>query len=212
MKKIIHLSDTHKREDLIKINKCDILIHSGDANISMLRDLNLFISWMVSQPAKHRIYVAGNHDDMCEAVPELVKQIFKENNIIYLENEEAIIDGIKFWGSPYTPQYNNWAFMKSRGDAIMRVWKMIPDDTDILITHGPPMNILDFTIRGNIHCGCWDLDYMIKKIKPKLHLFGHVHEGFGHYKNEHTAYYNGSILNENYEFQNAPHEIMFEEK
>ncbi len=187
---------------------CDILIHSGDANINTIRDMNMFMAWMNSQPAKHRIYVAGNHDDMCEAVPGLVKKLFNENEIIYLDNTRIVLEGIKIWGSPYTPQYNNWAFMKPRGDEMLRIWKMIPEDTDLLITHGPPMHILDMTDEG-IAAGCWDLDFIVKKIKPKLHLFGHIHEAYGFYENEHTRYYNGSVVNGDYVLSNLPHIIEY---
>ena len=211
MKTIAHCSDTHSRESLISVPKCDILVHSGDANISTLRILNFFISWMSSQPATYKIFVAGNHDDMCEAVPSLVKQLFHENGVIYLDNAQVEIEGIKIWGSPYTPRYGGWSFMKERGDEMLRVWKMIPEDTDILITHGPPMGILDFTTRGQVHAGCWDLGYKIRQLKPKLHLFGHVHEGYGTHFDGTTRYYNSSIMDVDYQLANELQMINYED-
>jgi Icc-related predicted phosphoesterase len=166
---------------------------------------------MSSQPAIYKIFVAGNHDDMCEAVPSLVKQLFHENDIIYLDNAQVEIEGIKIWGSPYTPRYGGWSFMKERGDEMSRIWKMIPEDTDILITHGPPMNILDFTLRGKVNAGCWDLAHKIKQIKPKLHLFGHVHEGYGTHFDGTTRYYNSSILDVDYQFTNELQMINYED-
>ena len=113
---------------------------------------------------------------------------------------------MKIWGSPVTPTFFNWAFNVDRGKAIEKYWNMIPIDTDILLTHGPVKGILDRTI-SDINAGCEDLLNTVKKVKPKFHLFGHIHEAYGKEKVKETTFVNGSLLNEKYELVNSPVEI-----
>ena len=179
---IWHISDTHTYHWLLTVPEgIDMVIHTGDCsnprdpyiNEKQVRD---FLIWYHSLPIKYKIYVAGNHDTSIEK--GLVdKQTFKDLGIIYLENEDVVIEGIKIWGSPYTPTFGNWAFMKAR-DKINRVWEHIPDDADIIAVHGPPKGIMDLSYsRENVleYCGCNALKKRVLNIQPKLFLSGHIH-------------------------------------
>ena len=184
--KILHISDTHgfhEQFSMARFDDIDVVIHSGDC--SNWRDpyrneseVRVFIAWYKSVPVKHKIFVAGNHDTSIEK-RMITKQDFEDAGIIYLENEEIVIDGIKFWGSPHTPQFGDWAFMKSR-EKISRVWDTIPEDTQVLIVHGPPKGIRDLSFNRNgelEYCGCGALTKKCLKL-PKLQLvaYGHIHD------------------------------------
>lgn len=181
--KIWHISDTHGSHNQLVIPKdIDIVIHSGDC--SNWRDIERnypevmeFIKWYSSLPIKHKIYIAGNHDTSIERNVLNVKLEFAKNDIIYLENSITEIEGLKIYGSPITPTFGNWAFMKSR-DKTHKIWDLIPEDTDILVTHGPAKGILDLSrSRDNKleFCGDLALRKRILQIEPKLFLFGHIH-------------------------------------
>lgn len=196
--KIWHISDTHGYHNLLTdIPEVDIVIHSGDC--SNPRDpyrnepeVIDFIHWYKSLPIKHKIYVAGNHDTSIEA--KLIRPSnFEDYNITYLENEMIEIEGIKILGSPYTPRFGDWAFMKDRAK-LDRIWRRsINEDVDVIITHGPPKGILDLAFDRNRNlerCGDKSLLNRIKEVKPKLHLFGHIHNN-GEIENAGTRKING---------------------
>lgn len=181
---ILHISDTHGFHGLFPHNtfdNIDILIHSGDC--SNYRDphrneqeVRNFITWYSSLPVKYKIYVAGNHDTSIEK-SLITEDNFKQAGIIYLENESINIEGLKIYGTPYTPTYFDWAFMKAR-DKIYKVWDAIPEDIDILVVHGPPKSILDLSYnRANEleYCGCNALYKRIMKLNLKYVMFGHIH-------------------------------------
>lgn len=175
----------------------DVVVHSGDCsnhinpylNEAEVRD---FIQWYSSVPVKHKIYVAGNHDMSIER-RLVTKEHFTEVGIIYLENSEVVIDGVKFYGSPHTPTFGSWAFMKAR-DKMHPVWQAVPDDTDVLITHGPPKGIRDLSYdrQGNLEmCGCLSLAKRCFELKETLKLvcFGHIHNMKGIDTNQGTSQY-----------------------
>lgn len=181
--KIWHISDTHTFHGLLKVPEgIDIVIFSGDCSNS--RDpynnepeVRNFIYWYSTLDIKYKIFVAGNHDNSIER--NLVKEEdFIKSGIIYLENDFVTVEGFKIWGSPYTPTFGNWSFMKAR-EKINRVWEHIPEDTDILVVHGPPKGILDhsYNREGEYErCGCSALrKQVLNRIKPKLMCFGHIH-------------------------------------
>lgn len=207
--KILFLSDTHSQHrKLNDLPEADILIHGGDVS-KMGRDHEVedFMRWFSGLEYRYKIFIAGNHDFFFEGeTPKSIKRFLNENTF-YLHNSSVEIEGLKIWGSPYTPTFFNWAFNLDRGKAIEKVWKDIPADTDILITHGPPFGILDGTLSDQ-HVGCEELLKKIKKIKPKYHLFGHIHEANGIFNTAKTTFMNGSVLNEHYELVNSP--IIFE--
>jgi Icc-related predicted phosphoesterase len=160
----------------------DMIIHSGDCsnprdpynNEPEVRD---FIDWFKMIPVKYKIYVAGNHDTSIEK-KFVTKKDFENAGVIYLENESVEIEGIKFFGSPHTPQFGQWAFMKDRVK-LERFWRMaIPEDTDVIITHGPPRGVLDKSYDKNHNmesCGDKSLLNRILEVQPAYCLFGHIH-------------------------------------
>ena len=187
------------------------MVHSGDC--SNWRDpyrneseVRLFIDWYKDLPIKHKIYVAGNHDTSIER-RMITPADFAEAGIIYLENAATTIEGIKFWGSPHTPQFGEWAFMKKR-ETINRVWDTIPEDTDILIVHGPPKGVRDlsFDRHGKLeYCGCSALMKKCFKMKDQLKyvLFGHIHDmddvqnqGVSHYSKTPTIFSNATCVDD----------------
>jgi Icc-related predicted phosphoesterase len=181
--KIWHISDTHGYHDLLTIPKdIDMVIHSGDCSnprdpYNNEPEVKEFIHWYKSLPIEHKIYVAGNHDTSIEK--GLVKKIdFSGYNIHYLENDYIDIDGIKIFGSPHTPQFGQWAFMKDR-NKLDRFWRnAIHEPCDIIVTHGPPKGILDksFDRLNNMEpCGDKSLLNVVLEMQPAYHLFGHIH-------------------------------------
>lgn len=115
-------------------------------------------------------------------------------NAHYLQDSGVEIEGLFIWGSPISPKYHDWAFNRERGSDIRRHWKIIPPHTDVLITHCPPFGILDTSSQGT-HEGCRDLlDILQHRVRPRLHVFGHIHEAHGHTTIGHTQYVNASIV------------------
>ena len=219
--KIWHISDAHtKHKYLNPPEDCDIVIFSGDCsnprepsiNEMQVRD---FITWFVSLPIKYKIFVAGNHDTSIEA-GYLTKDNFESVGIIYLENSSIEIERLKIWGSPYTPSYGiGWAYNKKR-EKLHDLWATIPDDTDIIITHGPPKGIMDLAYHKIDnkwlleYCGCRALLKRVFQIKPKLVCFGHIHDnednlnsGIRQLGTLPTIFSNGSVVTDG-EFDKGP--------
>jgi len=209
MKKIWHISDTHTYHGLLDIpENIDIVIHSGDATnpkdpYLSEDEMQNFIYWYSLLPIKHKVFVAGNHD-VCIERNFIKKDDFERAGIIYLENDWIEIEGLKIWGSPITPNFGNgWAFNKNRAKT-HEVWKHIPDDTDIVVTHGPLKGILDisYSIKNELEfCGDSSLKKRMLDLKPKLCLFGHIHNcediinaGTMKLSNHDTIYSNGSVV------------------
>lgn len=209
--KIWHISDTHSYHYLLEQpENIDIVIHSGDfsnyhdfyRNEPEARD---FINWYGGLDVKYKILIAGNHDAFPAISPKEFRDLCEAKNIIYLENESIEIEGIKIFGTPVQPNFGNWYFQKPR-HKLDEFWKHIPEDTDILIVHGPPRNKLDLSYNRNGElefCGCRALDrHITTRIKPKLVCFGHIHSMEG-VKNagilyENNIYYsNGSVVMDN---------------
>ena len=124
------------------------------------------------------ILIAGNHDYCFLYYHDECKKMCEDAGIIYLKDSSVTIDGFKFYGAPWQPEFNNWAFGLPRGEKLVDKWKLIPDDTDILITHGPPYGKGDVSGRG-IAIGCEDLMRRVKEVEPRFHIFGHNHHGYG---------------------------------
>jgi len=202
--KIVCLSDTHNKHKKIEVPDGDILLHSGDftarGNEREVRDFN---RWMATLPHKHKIVISGNHDWFFEKMPRsYVDSVC--TNFTYLQDEFVEVEGLKIYGSPWQPWFYNWAFNLQRGKEILAKWKKIPEDVDILLTHGPAFEILDSSpgVCGNV--GCEDLlDEIKNRIKPKIHLCGHIHGGHGVERHGETVFVNASICTERYE----PHQL-----
>jgi Icc-related predicted phosphoesterase len=204
--RIVAISDTHLRHS-IAIPDGDILIHAGDACIYGNSDeLKNFGRWYSALPHKYKIYVAGNHDKILQYNPLKAKKLLP-NNIIYLQDNFVDMNGIKIYGSPWQPWFYDWAFNLSRGPEIKAKWDLIPNDTDVLITHGPPYGACDLLIDGS-RVGCYDLLNRIKELNIKYHICGHIHYGYGESKIGNTTIINAAICDESYWPLNKP--IVFD--
>jgi Icc-related predicted phosphoesterase len=180
-----------------------MLIHCGDfSGRGNYEDHYKFAKAFGSYPHKYKIVIPGNHDIYSEAQPEVVRSLFKENGITLLIDEAAEFEGKKFYGSPWTPTFGRWSWMKNRGPSIGKMRENIPSGLDVLITHGPPYGILDLSIYGNVHCGCEELIKAIYDKKPKHHVFGHIHSFGGMTKIEDgVQFYNVAVCDEDYKIQ-----------
>jgi Icc-related predicted phosphoesterase len=209
-KKITFISDTHtKHHDIPKdeLPGGDIIIHCGDISSRGYRkEILQFLTWFSSlDQYTHKIFIAGNHDFFFQDNPLQSKETVAEfPNVIYLEDNFIEVEGIKIYGSPWQPEFFNWAFNLPRnGDKLKDKWKVIPSDTDILITHGPPFGCLDMTIQGQ-SVGCEIMTEEIKRINPIIHCFGHIHYAYGYTQRDNINFINACSLGENYIYQNKP--------
>ncbi len=161
----------------------DVLVVSGDITISgRTEELQSFNDWasMLKRIYGYKavIVIAGNHDKcLSENSPRAIQRDFLKD-CVYLQDQEYVLDGVKFYGSPWTPKYGSWWFMKA-DEELEETWAHIPHDVNVLITHGPPKGILDLAL-GNVHAGSLSLAREIYYMKSlKLHVFGHIHEAYG---------------------------------
>jgi Icc-related predicted phosphoesterase len=217
--KICHISDLHGKHSKVQIPECDVLICSGD--ISMMgqrQELETFFRWLRLQAnATWKILVAGNHDltfdpqrggnsgDKPDWLKELLSQAEKYN-IVYLENESCEIENVKFWGSPASAWFHGdrWAFNVKPEDS-EKLYSTIPLGTDVVITHGPAYTYGDWCQNVNGPVGDNKLAYHIKRVKPLLHFFGHIHESYGWgYGANGTYFFNGCNCGLDYEIHNEP--------
>src|SRR4051794_39961846 len=172
--RIVCVSDTHGYHELTTIPDGDILVHGGDiCRHGGLEDVDEFNRWLGTLPHKHKVVICGNHDWCFQEKPAEARA--RITNAVYLEDSGCEIEGLKFYGSPWTPLFCDWAFMLPRGPKMAAKWSLIPDGLDVLITHGPPEGIRDFNRTGE-PCGCRDLLVRVLDAKPRLHVFGHIHE------------------------------------
>lgn len=202
--KIVAISDTHCRHKSVKLPKGDLLIHAGDVSYrGQLTEIIDFLDWFSRLPYTYKIFIAGNHDFYFEkATTSAVKSLIPEG-VIYLNDSGITINNIHIWGSPVTPWFHDWAFNRHRGADINKHWKQVPQDTNLLITHGPVYGILDTVINGS-HVGDKDLLHRIDEVKPAAHVCGHIHEAYGRLKRGSTRFINACVLNEKYELINPP--------
>jgi Icc-related predicted phosphoesterase len=209
--KIVFFSDTHtKHEDLKHIPDGDVICFTGDLMSSGydVTQIFNFLDWFEKLPHGSKIFIAGNHDRFIQNKPTEFNKILENYpSIIYLQDSEVVIEGVKFYGSPWQPWFWDWAFNVKTSEELKNIWKNIPDDTDILLTHGPAYGFLDHTIGGK-RVGCHQLLNRIKEIKPKIHCCGHIHEGYGldylKIDDHMVRLINASVLNERYQLTNKP--------
>lgn len=208
--KIVALSDTHTFERNIAVPDGDALIHAGDATIAGTpQEVLAFGKWLDAQPHKHKIVIAGNHDWLFQKNPEQARALIQFPGVHYLQDSSIEIEGVRFYGSPWQPRFGDWAFNLDRGDEIKRKWDLI-EPCDVLITHGPAWGILDYVRPNSQHLGCEELAVAVRRVKPRLHIFGHIHGGYGEYVASGIHFINASICDEAYRPINAP--IVFELK
>lgn len=189
--KLVLISDTHNLHERLDVPAGDILLFAGDmADKGTLKEVADFNHFLGNLPHKHKIMICGNHDFAFERTPAEAQALI--TNATYLQDEAITVEGLKIYGTPWQPWFHNWAFNLQRGAEIREKWDLIPADTDILITHGPPMGIGDKTFMGQ-QVGCEELAEVVKLIKPKIHLFGHIHEAAGQWQIGDTLYVNASM-------------------
>jgi Icc-related predicted phosphoesterase len=189
----------------------DILVHSGDlTNVGEMREIIEVGNWFreLSTRFQFIVYCAGNHYWMFQRNRSMALELMNldPEKVIYLEDSATTVMGLKVYGSPVQPTFFDWAFNVDRGPAIKRYWDLIPEDLDVLITHGPPMGIGDQSVPwiGSKHLGCEELMAAVERTKPKIHAFGHIHGGRGQTKYENTLFLNAAICNEAYSPVNPP--------
>ena len=229
--RIVCISDTHSLHKLMEheLPKGDVLIHAGDiSNRGGEVDVTNFIYWFQNiQGFDTKIFISGNHDYCFEKVNEphhkgdydwlnnlMAPENLAQSDVYYLEDNFMIIERpefsrpIKLYGSPWQPWFYDWAFNLPRlGKEIEEKWSMIPDATDVLITHGPPNGILDLVNnfrQPNRNVGCESLRFHVERVKPALNVFGHIHEGYGTTLIDETLFVNASICNPGYNPINKP--------
>ena len=199
------ISDTHERHRQITLPGGDILIHAGDCSmIGQVVKVLDFLNWFEAQDYTHKIFIPGNHDLSFEDSFPFWKKESERRGIILLNDSGCEVEGIKIWGSPIQPAFCDWAFNRERGADIKRHWDLIPDDTDVLVTHGPPYKILDLCPDGTT-VGCVDLLKKIQQTKIKLHVFGHIHMSQGHEYVGDKTYVNASSVDEQYRIIKNPY-------
>jgi len=214
---ITFISDTHTKHRQINndLPGGDMLIHAGDIMNSGYdeNDVYEFLEWFENQSDKYNsvVFIAGNHDRYFENHPQKIKEILSEYpNVTYLQdtpllyvNEEATQD-CKIYGSPWQPEFYDWAFnLPRQGEDLREKWFWIPKDTDILVTHGPPFGHCDEAPYGG-HVGCELLRERVDEFPPKIHVFGHIHAGYGYKFHNETHFFNASVLGERYNYDNKP--------
>ncbi len=188
---VTFLSDTHGRHRQLTLPGGDLLLHGGDVTNGRAEQLADFLDWLAGQRYTYKVFIAGNMDRMLEAQPEHWCNDLPEGTF-YLVNETVEIEGLTIWGSPYIPRFVG-AFNLDTEMELAHIWQNMPNRLDILLTHTPPLGRLDRTSFG-ISVGCAALRRRVDEVRPRYHLFGHVHEAFGREEEEGTVFINGSAV------------------
>jgi Icc-related predicted phosphoesterase len=226
MMRITFISDTHAKHNQVtsSLPGGDVLIHAGDiSNKGYRTEIQDFIKWFSTiENYTHKIFIAGNHDFGCQdevlAVQELLRlnpgSEYLYDDMFLIGDESADYDDmVKVWGSPWQPEFYNWAFnLPRQGAELKEVWNMIPSDVDILITHGPPYGHLDYVAYSKQNVGCELLRDRIDLIKPKIHVFGHIHSSYGYKFDGTTHFFNAAVLDERYNFTQKPLSVEWDPK
>lgn len=187
--RIVCVSDTHGGHRHTAVPDGDVLIHAGDLTAhGSLEDVEAFNEWLGQFPHPHKVVICGNHDWCFQNEPDEARK--RLTNATYLQDSGCKIGGLTFYGSPWTPLFFDWAFMLPDAELFDK-WALFPPRVDVLITHGPPHGILDVTNR-NEHAGSLTLLHRVRELKPRLHVFGHIHEAAGRLDNGDTTFVNAS--------------------
>jgi len=198
--KICCLSDLHGfLPEPKELPDCELLVMAGDYSPHPRTEREwtwgVFVPWLEQVSQRFPIVsCGGNHDIMYENNPDLIPR----DNWTYLQDTSTEVKGLKIFGSPWTRRFYDWGFNLDQ-EPLAKKWKLIPDDTDILITHSPVYMYGDYSSYGNENIGCPALYNRILDVKPKLCVFGHAHAGYGQYKIGNTILVNASHVDERYE-------------
>lgn len=228
--KIVVISDTHTKHKRVTIPECDVLVHCGDFTwTGAYWEVWRFVHWLEQQPATHKVVIAGNHeltfDDTGGEYNSRARNLLSESpdkSIHYLQDGGITIDGIKFYGTPWTPQFYNWAFNGiidseipfNRGVSLTDVYAQIPDDVQVLICHGPAYDFCDMSERDDTRTGSVEMRRVIseKLTQLRLYLCGHIHEARGmEVGNDDVTFINASSLGRDYETISPPVIVTLDE-
>lgn len=197
--RVVCISDTHGHR--MPVPEGDLLLHAGDATSrGKPVEIQAFNEWLGSLPHRHKIVIAGNHDFGFERDPTARGLI---TNATYLQDQEAVVEGLRIWGTPWQPRFFDWAFNLDRGEPLRKVWAKVPTGIDILLTHGPPKGILDRCANGD-QAGCEELLAALPRIRPRLCVFGHIHEAYGTLEQDGTLFVNASSCTLQYRPTQSP--------
>ena len=197
--RIVCISDTHGFHGQIVVPDGDVLIHAGDFCDGRDKGaVTRFAQWLEAQPHRRKIVIAGDHDFLFESDPTLARSLLPRG-VNYLEDSGVEIDGVHFWGSPWQPWFWSFAFNLQRGEELRRKWEMSPSSTNVLITHGPPQGSGD-KMKNGTRVGCEELALVVGRVRPYLHVCGHIHDGYGVQGNT----VNAAICSTDYDVVNRP--------
>ncbi len=219
--KLCFISDTHMHHRRLKLEPCDILFHTGDFSMSgYLAEAAPFVDWLSIQKAEYKVFISGNHDFCCQREKwDFLELVLRANaraadrNVVYLQDKACRIKGLNIYGSPWQPWFHDWAWNFSQHPARYEIqakacWDMIPKGLDLLLTHGPPKRMMDLAPHPGVdedpHVGCKYLLDAVAYTRPKIHAFGHIHEGYGEFNAGHTRFINASTLDGSYKELNEP--------
>jgi len=199
--RIVCISDTHYVPQDLVIPDGDALVHAGDLTYNgSTRQIRKVGEWLASLPHRHKMVIAGNHDFGFQQ--KYVEAREALGDVTYLQDSGCEIDGVKFWGSPWSLRFFDWAFQLDSFNA-EKHWAKIPEGTDVLVTHGPPLRVLDRTQRGDF-VGDPHLLERVRTVKPCVHVFGHIHDAHGVLESEGTTFVNAAICDELYQHTWSP--------
>lgn len=224
---LVVLADTHGKHSSLSVPDGDILVHAGDfTERGTFAEVHDFARWWDDQPHDHKIIVAGNHERKlergCVKRPDILRTLRDVST--YLEDGGCTIDGIEFYGSPWTPTFNDWAFQADE-DQLDERFGRIPSSTDVLVTHGPPRGILDRAYvarraRGMVggrrtrvrtrSVGSTALKDRVRSVEPEYHVFGHIHEQYGETTHGSTRFINASLVDDQYNVNHEPVRVSIE--
>lgn len=192
------LSDTHGQHEFLAINhRYDIAIHTGDFSNGSEASTDRFLAWFSELDCEHKLLIAGNHDWFPFRNPDEFSDKCHRLGITYLCDSSVTINGIEFYGTPWVPQFYDWAFMEYE-PKLLEIYSSIPPTTQVLLTHGPALGVLDRVSRGNVGSSA------LARILPTLpalqyHFFGHIHEGAGIHKTPNLISINAACMTGTYQ-------------
>jgi predicted phosphodiesterase len=190
--RVVAVSDTHLYHRRLEVPEGDVFVHAGDlCGWGTLAELGTVLDWLDRLPHRAKVVIAGNHDWAFAREHERVtaRAALEEAGVVYLEDAAATVAGLRLYGTPWQPEFGTWAFNLPRGAALAEKWSAIPSGLDLLITHGPPAGMGD-RVYGERREGCADLRARVAVIRPRVHLFGHIHEDGGAWEEDGTLFAN----------------------
>ena len=227
--RLVAISDTHGHHRKLKIPAGDVLIHAGDYSTrGVYPELEDFICWMAEQPHKAKIFIAGNHDICLEPmigidsnlissmsktgkIKDLKGKPLNADGLYYLRDSSVTLNGKVFYGAPWQPNFYDWSFQRARGAEMAEKWKLIPNNVDVLITHGPAYGHGDlcppYLSKYQRNAGCLELLHRIKEVEPQIHFYGHIHCVYGITQSDEcpkTIFVNASTCTEKYTPDHPP--------